>query len=65
MKKRRFSRTQLLRGHADKIYSIFALLGHKIDPSKMDQTIQKTLQNMRDKDWILFLGSYSGYRKNY
>ena len=55
-KDRSFARTQILRRNYDKIYDVLILLGHKKRPQHMEETIQKTLQNMRDKDWILFLG---------
>ncbi|MBI4844159.1 MAG: hypothetical protein HY809_07550 [Nitrospirae bacterium] len=31
-------------------------LGHKEKPEKPEETLQKTIQNMRDKDYIKFLG---------
>lgn len=53
---RSFSRTQILRRDYEQVYNILILLGHKKRPEHMEQTIQKTLQNMRDKNWISFLG---------
>ena len=58
--KRHFSRNRMLGNKYDKIYIILALLGHKKKPANIEQTIQKTLQNMRDKGWIKFLRAYSG-----
>lgn len=58
--KRRFSRSRILRSNYDNIYIILALLGHKKKPTSIEQTIQKTLQNMRDKGWIEFLRPYRG-----
>ena len=56
----RFSRSKILSGGYDEIYKILVILGHKKKPTSMEQTIQKTLQTMRDKGWVSFLGSYSG-----
>ena len=53
---RSFTRTQLFRRNYEEIYDILILLGHKKHPQHMEETIQRTLQNMRDKDWIIFLG---------
>lgn len=53
---RSFSRTQLLRKDYAEIYDILTILGHKKRPQHPEETIQKTLQNMRDKNWIIFLG---------
>jgi hypothetical protein len=58
--KRRFSRNRILGSNYDEIYIILAFLGHKKKPTSIEQTIQKTLQNMRDKGWIEFLRAYSG-----
>lgn len=51
-----FSRSQIFRSNYDEIYDLLILLGHKKRPQFPEQTIQKTLQNMRDKNWITFLG---------
>ena len=53
---RSFSRTQILRRDYEQVYNILVILGHKKRPEHMEETIQKTLQNMRDKNWISFLG---------
>lgn len=53
---RSFSRTQILRRNYEQVYNILIFLGHKKRPEHMEETIQKTLQNMRDKSWITFLG---------
>lgn len=59
--KRHFSRSKMLGRNYDKIYIILAaLLDHKKNPTSIEQTIQKTLQNMRNKGWIKFLRAYSG-----
>jgi len=55
-KDRSFTRTQILRKNYDEIYNILILSGHKKRPQHPEETIQKTLQNMRDKNWIVFLG---------
>jgi Dam-replacing HTH domain len=36
---------------------ISAALGHKIKPRHPEETLQRNLQNMRDKGFIKFLGS--------
>ncbi|KAF0154039.1 MAG: hypothetical protein FD159_2703 [Syntrophaceae bacterium] len=56
-KDHRFSRQKLLRKNYDDVYDILILQGHKKRPQHTEETIQKTLQNMRDKNWIIFLGS--------
>jgi len=53
---RSFTRAQIMRRNYDEIYDVLIILGHKKRPQHMEETIQKTLQNMRDKNWILFLG---------
>ena len=58
--KRHFSRSKILGSNYEKIYIMLAFLGHKKKPTSIEQTIQKTLQNMRDKGWIKFLRAYSG-----
>jgi hypothetical protein len=59
--KRHFSRSRMLGRNYDKIYIILAaLLGHKKHPTSVEQTIQGTLQTMRNKGWIKFLRAYSG-----
>jgi DNA-binding PadR family transcriptional regulator len=64
-----FTRSQLMRKNYDEIYDVLTLLGHKKHPQHPEATIQKTLQNMRDKNWIIFLGqgdyklTNEGYRE--
>ena len=53
---RSFTRAQIMRKNYGDIYDLLILLGHKKHPQHMEETIQKTLQNMRDKNWIIFLG---------
>lgn len=55
-KDRRFTRAQIMRKNYKEIYLILIALGHKKRPEHPEETIQKTLQNMRDKNWIRFLG---------
>jgi DNA-binding PadR family transcriptional regulator len=59
---RRFSRSAIMKD-ATELYPLLRILGHKKDPSSPEQTLQKTLQNMRDKKWIYFLGG--GYTGEY
>ena len=59
--KRNFTRSRMLGKNYDNIYIMLAaLFGHKKNPTSVEQTIQRTLQNMRDKGWITFLRSHSG-----
>lgn len=51
-----FTRSEILRKNYDDVYQLLKVFGHKKSPQHIEQTIQKTLQNMRDKGWILFLG---------
>jgi hypothetical protein len=60
--KRRFSRQQIMRGLYD-IIPLLHLFGHKKNPSHPEETLQKTLQNMRDKKWLIILGG--GYTGQY
>lgn len=53
---RNISRSQILRRNYELVYNILIILGHKKRPEHMEETIQKTLQNMRDKNWITFVG---------
>jgi len=55
-KHRSFTRAQIMRKNYDDVYELMKLLGHKKQPQHTEETIQKTLQNMRDKNWITFLG---------
>jgi len=60
--KRRFSRQQIMRGLYD-IIQLLNIFGHKKNPSHPEETLQKTLQNMRDKKWLIILGG--GYTGQY
>lgn len=60
--RRRFSRQQMLRG-LDDIIPLLHLFGHKKSPNHPEETLQKTLQNMRDKKWLKMLGG--GYTGQY
>ena len=68
-KDRRFTRAQIMRKNYDEVYLILIGLGHKKRPEHPEETIQKTLQNMRDKNWIKFIdrGEYEltedGYKE--
>lgn len=53
---RSVSRMQILRRNYEQVYNLLIFLGHKKRPEHVEETIQKTLQNMRDKGWITFLG---------
>jgi len=55
-KHRDFTRSEIIRKDYKNIYSLLTVLGHKKRPRHPEETIQKTLQNMRDKSWIEFLG---------
>ena len=55
-KKWNFTRTQIMRSNYEEVYDALIVLGHKTRPQHPEKTIQKTLQNMRDKNWITFLG---------
>ena len=55
-KHRDFTRSEIIRRNYEDIYQILIFLGHKKRPQHPEKTIQKTLQNMRDKNWISFLG---------
>lgn len=55
-KDRSFTRAEIMRKNYDDIYGLLILLGHKKRPQHAEETIQRTLQNMRDKNWISFLG---------
>lgn len=55
-KNRRFTRVQIMRKNYDEIYLILLACGHKRNPGHPEETIQRTLQNMRDKNWIRFFG---------
>lgn len=57
-KVRSFCRTQLLRSkNVDAAIMFSKILGHKARPEHPEETIQGTLQKMRDKGFILFKGN--------
>ncbi|MEI6125086.1 MAG: hypothetical protein WCQ99_00895 [Pseudomonadota bacterium] len=66
--KRNFTRHQIM-NNIDEIIPMLIGFGHKKKPAHPEETLQKTLQNMRDKRWIEFLerGDYkltqSGFDK--
>jgi hypothetical protein len=52
---RRFSRPELMR-NVDKILPLLKAFGHKKMPQHPEETLQRTIQNMRDNGLIDFLG---------
>ena len=55
---RYFSRSEIMTMDNIKLAEILtAALGHKIKPKHPEETIQRTLQNLRDKGFIDFLGN--------
>lgn len=68
-KHRDFTRAQVMRKNYEEIYQILLILGHKKRPQHTEETLQRTLQNMRDKNWIEFMGqgdykvTESGYQE--
>lgn len=53
-KYRQFSRNEIMKNLGE-IYGLMAFYGHKENPKHPEETLQKTLQNMRDKNWVKFL----------
>lgn len=54
---RYFSRSEIMTMDNIKLAEILtAALGHKIKPKHPEETLQRTLQNLRDKGFIDFLG---------
>jgi len=53
-KQRKFYRTEIMR-NVEEIYQILRNRGHKIRPKNPEETLQRTIQNMRDKGWINFM----------
>lgn len=52
-----FSRSELMTDkHLDTAVDLTKLLGHKKNPTHPDKTLQRTIQNMRDKGLMEFLG---------
>ena len=54
-KRRQFSRQTIMRGLGD-IIPMLTLFGHKKNPNHPEETLQRTLQNMRDKKWLIMHG---------
>jgi len=53
-----FMRSEIMTAENIKLAeTISAALGHKIKPQHPEETIQRNLQNMRDKGFIKFLGN--------
>jgi len=53
-----FSRTQLLNPSNIKLITDFSILiGHKHSPEHIEETIQRTLQDLRDEGSIIFWGN--------
>lgn len=53
--RRNFTRHQIM-NNIDEIIPMLIGFGHKKKPAHPEETLQRTLQNMRDKNWIEFLG---------
>lgn len=52
-----FNRSQLMtQKNLDLATVLLKILGHKKHPEKPEQTLQKNLQNLRDKGYLEFLG---------
>jgi hypothetical protein len=56
-----FQRTELMRQKNLDFLEMYTaeLLKHKYNPQAMEQTLQSTLQTMRDKGYVTFLGAES------
>jgi hypothetical protein len=52
---RQFSRIAFMK-NIDEIYGLMIFYGHKEKPKHPEETLQRTLQNMRDKEWVNFYG---------
>jgi hypothetical protein len=53
-----FLRSQLMKQkNLDAATKLLKVLGHKDHPEETENTLQKTVQNLRDKGFIKFLGS--------
>jgi hypothetical protein len=61
---RQFQRTQIIndRNLKEVLFLLENVLEHKRHPEHPDKTLQRTLQNMRDKGWIDFLTNQGDYR---
>lgn len=52
-----FSRSELMtQKHLDFAVKLLKYLGHKEDPQHPEETLQRTIQNLRNKGYIEFLG---------
>lgn len=52
-----FTRTQIMSSdNMDSAITISKILGHKKRPTHPEETLQKTIQNLRDKGYIEFFG---------
>ena len=62
---RDFRRTQIIndRNLKEVLFFLENVLQHKSKPEHPDKTLQRTLQNMRDKGWIDFLTNQGDYRR--
>lgn len=63
-----FYRTELMKTkHLSFAVKLLGFMGHKKKPKHPDKTLQKTIQNMRDKGFIEFLGQgeYKLTKKGY
>jgi hypothetical protein len=61
---RGFKRTQIIndRNLGEVLSMLGDILGHKRKPEHPSETMQRTLQNMRNKGWIDFLTNQGDYR---
>lgn len=61
---RRFFRTQVFNSELienEVLELLTGVLGHKKNPRNPHETLQRTLQNMRDKGWVSFLDNMGNY----
>lgn len=63
-KNKKFKRTQIINDRTlkDALFFLEDVLQHKKYPEHPEETLQKTLQNMRDKKWISFLTNRGDYQ---
>ena len=61
---RSFTRAEIMREITREdfkdLYNLMILSGKKTAPQQMENTLQRTVENMRDKGWIMFLNNYHG-----
>ncbi len=62
IKKRRFSRQQILKD-IDNVTPLLPVIGHKKNPQHTEESFQRALENMRDKKMVKFFGG--GYTGEY